>query len=130
MQDKWIFYKEVDFTDQSILQYHIDTRDFCCNTNTEKSNEIRDIDTLLKNADKFLYTAQEVTDLLDRYFTDSGGRVKIRIFTLDDPELHNWNLKYLRIFRVGQLFLICNRYNWALNKTKTSSLVLKPDYQN
>lgn len=48
MLNEWTFFKDVDFNDSTILQYHIDTRDFHCLSNDETPTELPDINTLKK----------------------------------------------------------------------------------
>jgi hypothetical protein len=129
MNDKWIKYQEVDFDDPSILQYHIDTRDFHCHTSKEpfkpeKNDPVLNIDKLYKYGDEFFYTGQEVREMLDRYFKDSGGGEKRwRLFEIELLS-GSWSLKYIRIYRVDKGLVVCTSYNRALRKEIAASKVV------
>jgi hypothetical protein len=125
MADDWIFFKEIDFADTSIMQYHIDTRDFHVNTMTEKTTKEINIDKLLEYPERFFYTAEEIMALLERYFNDSGGKKDWRFFFLEVAGKH-W-LKYIRIHRFEQGLIFCDGDHHALNKQTTSSKVGKDD---
>lgn len=118
----WIFFKEVNFADNQILQYHIDTRDFHCLANTEKSDKLPQVNKLAKYPERFFYSAEEVAAMLDRYYTESGGEMDWRFFHLIGIDY--W-LKYIRIYRVDQGLIVCNNDNRALKKELTNSEVGK-----
>jgi hypothetical protein len=130
----WIPYKEINFADETIHQYHVDTRDFGCLTKTdfypdnvdEKQGErpFPDIHTLLKYRGRFFYTAEDVVTLLDRLFTESGGEKKWRNLVLEGD--NSWRLKYIRIYRTKWGLIICNSDNRAMNKAAMSKPVKKP----
>ena len=127
MTDNWIFFREVDFADERILQYHVDTRDFHIFTSTEENDEKIDMSKILEYPERFFYTAEEVVALLNRYFEDSGGEKDWRLFSLQGLE-DNWNMKYIRIRRVKQGLMICNNYHRALSKAVTDKPVEKENY--
>lgn len=122
-KDEWIFFGEVDFADETILQYHVDTRDFHVLTSTEEGVKI-DMDKILEYPERFFYTAEEIVAMLKRYYVDSGGKKDWRLFSLQGIE-DNWGLKYLRIRRVGQGLMICNNYHRALSRAVTDKPVEK-----
>lgn len=123
--DEWLFYTEIDFSDKKILQYHIDTRDFHCYTNTEKAEKDLNLKTLAKYQGKFFYTGEEVVSLLTRYFNESGGKKDWRFFYLKG--LDNWQMKYIRIHRTEHGLVVCNNEHYALKKEITNAEVGK-DY--
>lgn len=127
--DGWIFFRDVNFADTNIMQYHVDTRDFHVSRNTEKypSNGKYKIDiyNALKNHEMFFYTAEEVVALLDRYFNDSGGSKEWRFFFLEYEK--NYWLKYIRIHRFEQGLIICDSEHHPLNKEITNSKVGKDE---
>ena len=125
MDNDWISFKEVDFTDENILQYHIDTRDFCCFANTEKPNEPVDISKLKKYPERFFYSSEEVVALLNRYYEESGGEKDWRFFALEG--MSNWELKYIRIYRTEFGLIICTQSKYALKKEITD-LKVENDY--
>lgn len=107
---EWKPYKEIDFSDESLKQFHIDTRDFCCNVVEEDIDfEITDIDKVKKNPSWYYHTTEELIDLLHRYYVSSGGAGEWRMFTLSGEAAYrtsNWQMKYIRIYRMEQGFLI------------------------
>lgn len=117
MADKWEFYQEVNFEDESINQYHVDTRDFHCSFDSKVNTEI-DFYILKKYPKRFFHTPKEVKDFLDRIFMESGDRRKWRILMLDstDKRMGDWNMKYIRIHRTELGLVICDRNHYALNK--------------
>lgn len=124
--DEWIFFKDVDFSDKKILQYHVDTRDFHCLTRTEKSDKVPDINILSKYPERFFYSAEEVKNLLDRFYTESGGEKDWRFFFL--KSVKDWSMKYIRIYRIEQGLIVCTKDNHALKKETTNAEVGKKDY--
>ena len=119
--DNWKPLHEINFADESILQYHIDTRDFCCVAHTYKSEKLPDISSLIKYKDRFFYTHQEVSELINRYYNESGGKKEWRFFSLEAGM--NWALKYIRIYRTEYGLIVCTRDSVALNREFTSSKV-------
>ena len=119
MEDKWNFYTEVNFGDESIQQYHIDTRDFCCIVNSEKSEKNFDFAKSRKHPENFFHTAVEVVDLLTRLFNESGGKVEWRFLSLDGEGKRltvNWQIKYIRIHRTENGLIVCDGNHYALSK--------------
>lgn len=120
MTDKWKFFKEVDFSDPKIFQYHIDTRDFHCFT-FDECHYIPDFSILTKYPERFFYSPEEVKKLLDRFYAESGGKKDWRYFFLKGNE--NWDMKYIRIYRTEHGLIVCTRDNHALKKEITNSEV-------
>lgn len=120
IQDKWIPFKQVDFTDKTILQYHIDTRDFHCLRQTDKPENLPDLDKLDKYGDSFYYSDEEIKNLIERYFNQSGGKRDWRFFFIKGLG-ETWDLKYIRIYRTDKGMLVCTRDNRAIRKDITAS---------
>jgi hypothetical protein len=111
-KDEWVFYKELDFNCPKNNRFNIDTRDFHAGYNFQTENH-EDWE-LIKKYPHFFHTLEQLKQLLDRYFVDSGGADKEwRFFQLTGYG-ENWNLKYLRIYRTDLGFLICDNYHNAL----------------
>jgi hypothetical protein len=127
MED-WVFYKEINFSDESYNKFNIDTRDFCC---IGTNDDPLDFSALNKKPERFVYTQDELIALLDRLFIESGGKGSWRFLQLEgrDTITRNWNLKYLRIFRHGDGFVVCNNNNYAINKDVLNNKVEK-EYLN
>ncbi len=127
MEDDWKFYEEIDFSDEKIKIYHIDTRDFHCITSTGEPEKKMDFAKIKKYPERFLHTADEVKALLSRFFNESGGKVKWRFLMLDstDKKMDNWNLKYIRIHRTDSGLVVCDNRHYALNKEILSCPVNK-----
>lgn len=102
--NNWIPYNQIDWTNIKLLQFHIDTRDFCCNASTEPVPGI-DLYKTRKFTANYFHTVDEILALLKRYHEESGGTVEWRMFSLDGQAKYrtsNWQLKYIRIFRLPQ----------------------------
>lgn len=116
----WIKFTEIDFSDTTIQQYHVDTRDFCVATNPEKSTKELDFYKPLKQAKDFVHTPEEVVALLTRLYNESGGKANWRFLSLDEEaksHTKNWQIKYIRIHRVDGGLMVCNSSNYALKKS-------------
>jgi len=116
-QNEWIFYKELDFNDPENNRFNIDTRDFHAGYSFSKTAH-PDYLTLRKYPD-FFNTEQELKNLLNRYFEESGGKGDWRMFDLSvsNINVNNWRLKYLRIYRTDLGFIVCNSDSKAITKT-------------
>ena len=129
----WKYYEDVDFSDKTIARYNIDTRDFYCSVQTKEQMEVKD--SLIEKLDttkidkypvtKFYHTEQEVKDLIERFWRESGGDGEWRMLSLKshNKQVKNWRLKYIRITRMEKGFLVCNDENYILSKSVLSSPV-------
>lgn len=102
--DSWINFKDVNWDNPDFNRFHIDTRDFhVLSVNSEKENP-----TVTKG---FLFTTEELNNLILRLFEESEGEGEWRMLDLrcNDPKVLNWNLKYIRIIRTEKGFIICNK---------------------
>lgn len=111
--DRWKHFTKVDFSNRDIKQFHIDTRSFYCLECIYKS----DISFKLLE-DKpwlFLLSEQELIQLIRRYEYQSGGVGSWRFFTLKGYN-NSWNLKYLRVVRYKDWFLVCTKDHFPLKK--------------
>ena len=113
-QSEWIPYKELDWEDEENNVFSIDTRDFYAGYRFEKKSH-PDFSVLKNYPDRFFHTKEEVEALLDRYFNESGGIGKWRMFSLETAD--NWEMKYIRIWRTSIGFIICSQHNKALKKS-------------
>lgn len=120
-KDEWVFFREIDWDCQKNNCFSIDTRDFHCGY-TFKEVPHDDFDKL-KKYDHFFHTKDELVDLIERYFTESGGKQKWRFFNLKGVE--NWNMKYIRIARTELGFVVCDSDWRALSKDFLSREVEK-----
>jgi hypothetical protein len=134
----WKYYEDVDFSDENIARYSIDTRDFYCAVQTkeemEQSNLFEKIDTRVIDTypiSKFYHTEQEVKDLIERFWKESGGDGEWRMLSLKSKNINvtNWNLKYVRITRTEKGFLVGNSENYILSKSTLSDPIEK-EYLN
>jgi len=126
----WKYYEDVDFSDVNIARYNIDTRDFYCAVQTKA--EMEQHDRLIATLDtskidkypvsKFYHTEQEVKDLIERFWRESGGDGEWRCLSLKskNKNVTNWNLKYVRIARTEKGFLVCNSYGAIISKNDLS----------
>lgn len=136
----WAYYEDVDFSDESIARYNIDTRDFHCGIQTKAQleevggNDKRDLklDTTAIDkypATKYYHTEQEVKDLIERFWRESGGDGEWRYLSLKSKNKHvtNWGLKYVRIARTDKGFLVCN-HHWVILSKNTLSDPIEQEY--
>lgn len=116
-QEKWVFYAYIDWECVKNNRFNIDTRDFHTGYLWEDKPH-PDIKTLEKYPQKFFYTTTQLVALLDRLYTESGGSGEWRMLELDcnDNRVKNWKLKYLRIYRINGLYLVCNNDHHAIPK--------------
>src|SRR5664279_5030357 len=116
-QKEWILLKDIDWNDPENNRFNVDTRDFCIGYHFKKEKH-KDYETIKKYTD-FFFTEQELKDLLNRYFEESGGEGEWRYLDLEvnNPKVNNWRLKYLRIHRTELGFLVCNSDDHAITKT-------------
>ncbi len=114
MKAIWTPYKDVDFADPSAMQFHVYTRDFNVMVAQRVSENAPDLTKLLKYPGRFFRSAEEVRELLDRYFNALGGEKEWRYFALEGVD--NWRLKYLRIYRTEHGLLVCDAHDKALSK--------------
>ena len=112
-KDEWIPYSKIDFNDFQNNVFSIDTRDFFAGYRYEP-NPHKDLSKLKKCPD-FFFTDKEVMTLLDRYYKESGGEGRWRMFSLKNLP-SNWDFKYIRIWRTDFGFIICDRHNRAYKK--------------
>ena len=135
----WKYYEDVDFSDVNIARYNIDTRDFYCAVQTKA--EMEEHDRLITTLDtskidkypvsKFYHTEQEVKDLIERFWRESGGDGEWRCLSLKskNKNVTNWNLKYIRIARTEKGFLVCNSYGAIISKNDLSDPI-EQEYLN
>lgn len=127
-ENPWIPFQEVDFYDESIIQFHVDTRDFHCKTNKVDLTNLGDKinwEKISKYPDRFYFNTEEVLFLLNRLYQDSGGEKEWRMLVLDTPKWNFWEFKYIRIYRiVNNIFLICNKDSYAYKKEILDTVVV------
>lgn len=124
--DSWIFFKNVDFDNKSILQYHIDTRDFHCSVDKEESTSFSMFNLLEKHPERYVYSPSELTELMTRFYKESGGSKSWRFFSLDGEGKNysgGWQLKYIRIYRTKYGLIVCNKDSYCLRKEILNSKV-------
>lgn len=123
-EDKWRFYKDVNFSQEDVLHYNVDTRDFHCGWSMEKY-DLPPIDKILKYKERFFFTPEEVVAVLDRIYEESGGKGSWRMLDLKADYCRNWDMKYIRIHRFPEGLVMCNRHNRYLNKDTMNAPVDK-----
>jgi hypothetical protein len=113
-QEKWIFFREIDWNCPNFTKFNIDTRDFHVGYN-DKTHP--DVEKLKKyKHDDFFVLENELIDLIERYYEESGGDIKWRFFMLEHESINNWSLKYIRIFRTEYGFLVCDSNDRAIRR--------------
>ncbi len=116
-RDEWINFRLIDWNCTKNNRFNIDTRDFSCGYYYEETPH-KDIETLLKYKDRFFFSLDELKDIINKLYIESGGEKHWRFLSFKsvDKKYDNWNLKYLRIYRTDYGFIICNNIYTALNK--------------
>jgi hypothetical protein len=112
--DNWKFFKEIDFTDDTAKQFHVDTRDFRVMPAYRESEAAPSLTKLRKYPTRFFHTAEEVSEMLNRFYEQSGGDKEWRYLAL--PGIGDWSIKYLRIYRTPHGLLVCDNNDRALRK--------------
>lgn len=123
ISNEWVKFQDVDFADETMKQFHVDTRDFHCIARVDEFQGI-DVEKLFKaKCSKFFHTADEVKSLLNRLYEESGGEKEWRCLNLTTQA--GWEMKYIRIFRTEYGLVVCNSQNHALNKQILSGEVIQ-----
>ena len=124
-KDEWIKYTEIDWLDPENNRFNIDTRDF--HTGYTLSTEKHKDWNRLKSIPDFLHTEDEIKTLINRLYLESGGKGKWRMIELKstDKRVLYWRLKYLRIYREDNVFLVCNTDDVAIPKNILKNSVNK-----
>ena len=119
----WLPHSDINWLDKDFNQFNIDTRDFHVGQ-LFKEERHKDFETLKKYL-RFFFTGEELKQLIDRLFTESGGVGEWRCLELvsNDKRVLNWNLKYIRIFRTELGFIVCNDDEAAIPKDLFASKV-------
>lgn len=127
MNDGWIPFSQVNWADNNVKQFHVDTRDFCVNVECQPEQRVQMPD-LEKYYSRFVFKASEVSELIKRYYEESGGEREWRFFMLEKND--SWDMKYIRIYRIddGNL-VVCNKDNYALNKDILGSKAKRSEYE-
>lgn len=112
--EHWDDLDKIDFSDESIKQYHIDTRDFHCATSKEEKKDLN-LQKVVLYVGRFFFTSLEVRELLDKLYAESGGKLTWRYLSIKECG-ENWNLKYLRIYRTEHGLVVCNKDSVILRK--------------
>lgn len=117
--ESWVHFSEIDWSDEKFNRFNIDTRDFHCGYTFENKLH-KDIKTLenKRNKDNFFCSKDELIQIITRLHKDSGGDAEWRYVSLmtQNSRFLHWNMKYLRIHRIDNSFIICNSEHQALNK--------------
>lgn len=124
MKNDWQEHTLIDYNDTSIMSYHVDTRDFYVSANDTDCSDKFDLDKLYRSKhSQFFHNGDEVKQLIERYYMESGGEAEWRMFCLQGAV--NWELKYIRIYRTKYGLLVCSSSDYALNKEHLSKSVDK-----
>ena len=112
----WIPYNEIVWNCPYNNKFNIDTRDFHAGYN--KSKPHKDLDKILSYGDRFLLTKEELTSFLDKIYVESGGNKEDwRFLNLKGMSNGSWNMKYIRIWRIDDKFIVCDSDGKAFKKS-------------
>lgn len=115
----WKPFQIVNFSDEKILQYHIDTRDFHCTTNVDAEIIKFDLSKIDKTPERFYHTPEEVMEVITRLYDESGGENEWRYIHFEGEGnriSENWAMKYIRVYRLEKGLLVCTKDSRAINK--------------
>lgn len=121
--NEWQHFRKIDWNDPKFNIFNVDARDFHCGyLFQDKPHEDW---SKLKKCPDFFHTVDQLKELIERLFSESGGEAEWRMMDLDynDPRVKNWNLKYLRIYRTELGFMVCNSSHTAISKRILSAPV-------
>ena len=108
---EWLPLDSIDFNDSAIMQIHCDTRDFHCLIH-DYAIDVRDGKApLLKKAyykPEFVIPQDKIGPWLKGLKKLSGGERDWRLLNFNNVNCGNW-LKYIRIYKVKDKFIVCNR---------------------
>ena len=105
MENKWISHKDIDFSNNEIIEIHVDTRDFHGFIPTLTMESERERFEGLNMADEFYYTLNEVKAIIEDLFDRSGGEAKSRFLAFENKITCGWELKYLRFYTTSKGFV-------------------------
>lgn len=105
MENNWISHKEIDFSNNEIIEIHVDTRDFHCFIPTLTMESERSKFEGLNMADEFYYTLTEIKAIIEDLFDRSGGVSKWRFLAFENKITCGWELKYLRFYTTNKGFV-------------------------
>jgi hypothetical protein len=122
-KQKWIHFSELELNCPDNNRFNIDTRDFHCGYFF--SEEKHPDHNKIRNNPNLIYTEEQVKEILKRLYEESGGEDEWRMLALEsiDSRVLNWKLKYIRIWRVDEGFIICNSNDKAIPKNVINSKV-------
>lgn len=98
----WTELDKKHFTND-VLQIHCDTRDFHCSFNHSEKFNVKDLPTLLKYKNAFFFSIDEVFQILERLFVESGGKAEWRMLSF--KQNGEW-FKYIRIIKTDYGYVI------------------------
>lgn len=133
MSERWINFESFTLDSPKFHSWHIDTRSFEVLAVPNKAI-IRYSEAMLKNPDLFFFSAQELSAALAKLYAESGGEVKWRCLYFShagaDKVNANWGLKYLKIFRTADGFVVFNANNYAISKNHLLNFSIKKNLLN
>lgn len=111
-QAEWCFFRNIDWEDELNNKFWIDTRDFCCGYKFDSEphkNFVKILNDKRKHS-KYFFTKDELVELFERYYSESGGESEWRCFNLKhtSKRVTNWEMKYIRIMRTDFGYIVCN----------------------
>lgn len=105
----WIAHTQVDWNDNNVTAYSVDTRDFHIIANTQPIEKYPDVAKCSKHPERYYHTIEEIKALIDRYYEESGGEQDWRMFSLIGDgtiRTQNWQLKYIRIMKMNKGWIV------------------------
>ena len=134
MENNWVSHKEIDFSNNELIEIHVDTRDFHCFIPTLTMESERAKFEGLDMADEFYYNLNEIKGIIEDLFTRSGGESEWRFLAFENKITCGWELKYIRFYRTNKGFVSvsnrnkCREKSFWLNSIDSSVLGRTSDY--
>ena len=115
--DGWVPLSEYNMEWEAAI---IDTRDFHVTPwRAVNSHDLAKIVPLKarRHTQAYFHTVMELSAVLDHLFKESGGEGSWRMLTLEGHfRTLNWQLKYIRIYRYPEGYLVCNQEDFVFSK--------------
>jgi hypothetical protein len=125
MENNWINHKDIDFSNNDIIEIHVDTRDFHCFIPTLTMESERSKFEGLDMADEFYYTLNEIKSVIEDLYDRSGGEAKWRTLAFEDKITCGWELKYIRFYKTSKGFVSVSNRGKCREKSFWSSPIDK-----
>lgn len=123
--DRFVPYQNIDFSDESVSYFKLDTRDFTVfvvKDRPDKVDTINPTPDIRERPSEYFFTAAELKTLIDRYYKESGGKKEWRYFSLQGRAhllTADWQMKWITIIVIPNRGLLIVDFNKDYIYSKT-----------